>query len=156
MKKIYMLFLAMICLGEANAQTEKGTYLLGGGAQFLTTDGSSIFSLSPNVGYFVANKWALGARASLATGDGFSSWNIGPFTRYYFGGKENASFFGQLGANIGGGKNSDTEFGLGVGAGYAVFLNESVALEFTAGYDKAGDNNGIFGLGVGFQIHLKK
>jgi hypothetical protein len=50
----------------------------------------------------------------------------------------------------------DTEVGFGIGAGYALFINRSVALEFGANYTKAGDSDGIFGIGIGFQIHYKK
>ena len=156
MKRILIMLVLLAGFAGARAQTERGTFLLGGNAQFLATDGVTIFSLSPNVGYFIVNNWAVGVRASLVTSDSNNSWNFGPFTRYYFGGKDNGKFFGQLAGNVGGGKNSDVELGLGIGAGYALFLNESVALEFTAAYDKAGNNNGIFGLGAGFQIHLKK
>jgi hypothetical protein len=58
--------------------------------------------------------------------------------------------------NVGGAKNSDTDFGFDVGAGYAAFLNESIALEFLAQYLSAGEAKGIFSLGAGFQIHFDK
>ncbi len=146
----------LVTYSNLSAQTESGTYLLGGNAQFLATGDVTVLSLSPNVGYFVADNWALGLRAALVAVEESSSWNIGPFTRYYFGKKANGKFFGQLAGNIGGSDNADVVFGLGVGAGYALFLNQSVALEFTGGYERAGEGNGIFGLGVGFQIHFKK
>ena len=165
-----MVVAAGLSVASVNAQTEKGTYLLGGGATFQTTDGESYFSLNPNVGYFVANNFAVGARANLVFVDDANSYSIGPFARYYFGGKSagttsgttassstvGGKFFGQAGLNVGGGKNSDTELGVGLGVGYAFFLNKSIALETAAYYDKNGERKGTFTVGVGFQIHLSR
>lgn len=156
MKKILLVMLMIAGFTAARSQTEKGTYLLGGNALFQSTKGGSNFTMSPNIGYFIAKDVAVGARASLYVGDGYNSWLIGPFGRYYFADQGNGNFFGQASVNVGGAKDTDTEFGYGVGAGYALFLNKSVALEFAANYDKIGDNKGLFGIGVGFQIHLKK
>lgn len=151
-----MVVAAGLSVAKVNAQTEKGTYLLGGNATFQTSDGSSAFSLSPNLGYFFIDNFAAGMRLNLYFTDDNNAYAIGPFARYYFGGNATGKFFGQASLNIGGGKNSDTELGVGIGAGYAFFLNKSVALEAAANYDKTGESKGLFTIGVGFQIHLKK
>ena len=172
MKKVLLLVVvdAGLSVAKVNAQTERGTYLLGGGASFATTDGQSLFVLNPNIGYFVANNFAVGARANVVFVEDANSYSIGPFARYYFGGKSAATtsgttassgttggkFFGQAGINVGGGKNSDTELGVGLGLGYAFFLNRSIALETAAYYDKNGEREGTFTVGVGFQIHLSR
>jgi hypothetical protein len=156
MKKFIVIVLFLAALNRVNAQTEKGTYLLGGSAAFTNASGNSVFQLSPNVGYFVADNLAFGVNATLVSGSGNTATAIGPFGRYYFGGTENGKFFGQLGVNFGTASGSSSKFGAGLAAGYALFLNRSVALQFSAEYDKAGSNDGIFTLGAGFQIHLRK
>ena len=153
-------FLALIFVAagmmSANAQTEKGTILLGGNISFQTSDGTSVFSATPNIGFFIGNNVAIGMQLNLLTGEGFTAWALGPFVRGYFAGSDKGKFFAQGGINIGGATGVDTEVGFGIGAGYALFLNQSVALEFGANYTKAGDSDGIFGIGIGFQIHYKK
>ncbi len=157
MKKLFLIAAFLFAgFAGANAQTEKGTVLLGGGLSFQTSDGMSMFSATPNIGFFVANNIATGAQLNLFTGDGYTAWAIGPFLRGYFAGSDKGKLFAQGGVNVGGADGSDTEVGFGLGAGYAVFLNKSVALEFGANYNKTGNSDGIFGLGVGFQIHFKK
>lgn len=140
---------------SANAQTEKGTLLLGGNVSFQTSDGISYFSAAPNVGFFIANNLAIGVRGNLLTGESYTAWAVGPFVRGYFAGSEKGKLFAEGGVNVGGVTDEDTEVGFGLGAGYALFLNKSVALEFGANYAKTGSAEGIFGLGIGFQIHFK-
>lgn len=157
MKKLFFVVTFFVSgIIVSNAQTEKKTWLLGGNLSFQTSDGNSMFNAAPNLGYFVANNVAVGARLNLLTAEGYTAWAVGPFVRGYFAGSDKGKFFGEGSANIGGADGSDTEFGFGAGAGYALFLNRSIALEFGANYAKAGDAEGIFGLGVGFQIHFKK
>jgi opacity protein-like surface antigen len=157
MKKLFLIALFIIAgIIGVNAQTDKGTTLLGGNISFQTSDGTTVFSANPNIGVFVSNKIALGAQFNLLTGDSFSAWAIGPFIRGYFGGNDKGKIFGQGGINIGGATDVDSEVGFGIGGGYAFFLNESVALELGANYTKAGDSDGLFTMGVGFQIHFKK
>jgi hypothetical protein len=157
MKKLFLV-ISFIATGiiAAKAQTEKGNILLGGNISFQTSDGTSVFSATPNIGFFIANNVAIGAQLNLLTGEGYTAWAFGPFIRGYFAGSDKGKFFAQGGINIGGADGVDTEVGFGIGAGYALFINRSVALEFGANYTKAGDSDGIFGIGIGFQIHYKK
>jgi hypothetical protein len=154
------------------------------GTTTTTTGKSTSFSLSPDVGYFVIDNLAVGASLSLATSsyksDGSSdksnssSVTIAPFVRYYL---DPGIFFQGF---VGGGSatNKDTystgqttittttKTGIltwGLGAGYAYFLNDYVAIEPLVQYssyarkNKDNDNrsiNGGISLNVGFQIYL--
>ncbi len=139
----------------AGAQTEKGTILLGGELTFSSSDGSNSFTGSPNVGLLILDDVAIGARLSIQATNGSSAWAIGPFARIYFAGSHKGKFFGQVGVNVGGARESDVDFGFSIGAGYAIFLNHSVAIELGTNYSKAGKDSGIFTIGAGFQIHYK-
>ena len=162
MKKLVLI--AFVCTAmafTASAQTEKGTWLLGGTAGFTSQGDLSYWNVSPDLGYFIKDKWALGGRASI---DGYdngvdntTSWTFKAFVRPYFGESEMGKFF--VDARVGFdnmGSTADTELTYGGGVGYAMFLNRSIALEFGAGYDKTGDFDGKIAASVGFQIHFKK
>jgi opacity protein-like surface antigen len=157
MKKILFITAFLIAgVISANAQTEKGTLLLGGNISFQTADGASVFIATPSFGVFAWNNVAIGAQFTLVSSDGSSAWALGPFVKAYFAGSEKGKFFGQFGLNVGGGDNVDTEVGFSLGAGYAIFLNKSIAIDLGVNYTRAGDTDGIFGIGAGFQIHFKR
>ena len=157
MKKVFLVASILVAgFISANAQTEKKTVMLGGNITFQTSDGESVFAAAPNVGFFVANNIAVGGRFSIVTSEGYTAWGVGPFVRGYFAGSDKGKFFAEASGNVGGVTDSDTEVGFGAGAGYALFLNKSIALEFGANYNKLGDAEGIFGVGIGFQIHFKR
>ena len=159
MKKLILLFsisTIFICT-NTKAQTEKGTFLLGGGAAFQTSDHNSSFTMNPNVGVFFMNNVAAGAQLILVLAENdYHAVAFGPFLRGYFLGSDRGKLFAQGGFNVGGSSNSDASIGFSIGAGYAFFMNKSTALEFSAFYNKLGDDDGIFSIGVGFQIHYKK
>lgn len=145
----------------ANAQTEKGTLLLGGNVMFQSADGTSTFTATPNIGGFISNNLAIGGEFNIVSGSGTTIWAIGPYIKPYFAVTPSGALFAKGSFLVGGasasGMSSDTQVGFGVGAGYAFFLNKSVALELGAGYSKVGSNNdGVFGINLGFQIHFKK
>jgi|SRR5688572_7142744 len=154
-KAIFIAALLSLIFITSNAQTEKGTLLLGGNISFQTAGGSSTFIATPGVGIFAWNNVAIGAQFTLVAQEGFSSWALGPFVRAYFAGSDRGKFYGQFGVNIGGADNTDTEVGFGIGAGYAIFLNRSIAIDLGTSYNKTGDREGIFAIGAGFQIHFK-
>ena len=157
MKKFLLLFIVVMDLTTAKlqAQTEKGNLMLGGGFSLQVSDGNTVAVFNPNLGYFILNNVAVGAQFALIATDGNTAWALGPYIRGYFLGSTKGKFFAQGGFNIGGAEGSDVHAGFGIGAGYALFLNQSIALEFAASYNDIGDE-GVFGLGVGFQIHFKK
>lgn len=148
-------------LQKPHGPTDKGTQLLGGSASFVRTDGNSILTINPNMGFFVANNFAIGFNhfyAAKLDGD-YSDINaLGPFMKFYIGNSQKGKVFTQV---IGGVAVADLDFdyitySYGLRVGYAVFINNSIALEFSSGYDKIIDGDGRFGGNVGFQIHLNK
>jgi hypothetical protein len=153
------LLIALICLAGTfclSAQTEKGTVLLGGSMVFTTSDGSSVFSASPNVGLLIMDQVAITTTFQALFKEGTSSWAIGPAIRLYLGENPNGKFITQVGINFGGAKNTKSDVGYDLTLGYAAFLNESIALELLASYRKTGDDKGIFAIGAGFQIHYHR
>ena len=158
MKKLILgLFATAVISMTAHAQTEKSTVLLGGNIGLQTSSGATVFSLNPNIGFFVVNNIAIGAELDLATTSGFTSWALGPYVKPYFGKSDAGKFFAKGSLLVGGATGTTTDVGFGIGAGYALFLNKSIALEFLAQYQKVGkSNDGVFGINIGFQIHLKK
>ncbi len=176
MKKIVLtLALSITCAIFAQAQTEKGTLLLGGGAGFNSVktgdaDATNTISITPNVGFFLKENLALGGRVLLnnsKTGDADAENTIavGPFVRYYFlpiG--SNAKLmadagFGLGSTNLPGESKSLTYWSLA--AGPAFFLNERTALEVTFSYNSVNiadfdDATNTLGVNVGLQIHFGK
>lgn len=116
-----------------------------------STDGKSTsFSLEPTAGYFVIDNLALGAGIGLSTssfkpdGGGTKSTSsailLSPFARYYFD-----KFYAQGTFQFGSSKDKYTNGGTSItdknglsgwsiAGGYALLLNESVALEPQIGY----------------------
>ena len=168
MKKLLLSLTLVAGLGlAANAQTEKGGYIVGAQAASINYNTTSeVFSLnlSPQVGYFVKDNLAVGASAGLgivsASGTSTTSWSIGPFARAYFGGTETSKFFAQ--GNVGiGGVSGDTAYNLGAGLGYTYFITKNVGLETGLGYNYTdatggGASSSNLGLNLGFQIYLGK
>lgn len=159
MRKI-ILTAILICIVSvaAQAQTEKGNVMIGGGLQFQTSEGTSLFTADPNIGFFLANNFAAGAQITLISTSGNTVWGIGPYARYYFKGQPKGKFFAQAGVSFagasGGGTSSSTSTAFQAKLGYAVFLNKNVALELATNL-MTGEGTSVFGLGAGFQIHLK-
>jgi hypothetical protein len=179
MKKVlFSLAIVTIASLTANAQTDQGTWLLGGSASFSSTSVSgesgsaTSISIAPNIGYFFADNFAAGATVAFGsqsfTGEPSSSaFAIGPFARYYFlpiG--ANAKLFGDAGiafgsTSAGGGAPSESATQWHIKAGPAFFLNEHTALEATVGYGSSSSGSGdaketdnTFQIAVGFQIHF--
>lgn len=190
MKKIFVPFLTFIFIYSAKSQITKGNWLVGGTGKFYSytsTYTSATYSneasytqidLSPNIGYFVADKLAFGLRPTFSsikgevtTTGGLSTnvqryW-IGPFGRYYFMKPDKQiniltdvsyqyGFFGGIS------KGKLNTFSAMVGP--VVYFNSSVGIEFLLGYSASAEDvegyqketrNG-FQIGIGLQIHLEK
>ena len=195
MKKITILLFAIFATFGAYAQYNQGRMLVGGSLGFSTqtektkfdgttrTDGKwTSFSLEPQFGYFVIDNLAVGATLDLGlskwkdegdSDDDVSSTSIEftPTVRYYL--PQNIFFQGQVGFGAAkykyGSGNVDEEkyntFSFALGAGYAYFLNDNVAIEPMIGYgsyheknkdnDVKNINNGLL-LRVGLQVYLGK
>lgn len=167
----HSIFSALLLLAAAtlHAQTEKGDVLVGGNLGFQTGENASQFNLSPNVGVFVANNFAVGAALNInSSKQGIlrtSTFGLGPFARYYFGQTMTKPFlvteFNFLSSSIKTGENariSNNGFGWLLGLGFAAFVNESVAVEAVSGYNfnkfKDVEGSGGFALRLGFQVYL--
>ncbi len=188
---VYILFFSIYSF----SQFSKGSILAGGnvGADFstnktiagsVTTTNSSTnsFSLSPQVGYFFIDNFVGGAGVKLLTSSqkndsspsSFSQTNISfePFARYYFD-----KFYGQALIGFGSSSSDQTNnngtvftskgslFNWSISGGYAILLNDHVAIEPQIGYRSTsispdGTNStirtaGLF-LQLGFQVYIHK
>lgn len=170
MKKLFISFFLFSLLQSAHSQLTKGNWLVGGNASFSSANSTYKtpnlsqksdelnLSLSPNVGYFLLNKFALGLTPTFSwnkseggdaidnngnvIGSGGSSnvqrFLIGPFARYYVLSTEKpfnilvsaAYQFGTYSSKPTKGTVNNFSFG----AGPVIFFNSSVGLEFLLGY----------------------
>lgn len=146
------------------AQTEAGNIMVG--AQLLNVtgtfqSGNSSFDMgiSPQVGFFLVDNFALGGEVilNLKTASDYTdfSYAVGPFARYYFNRikdqnlqfSRRSSFFAEANVNVRGENvkvndhsTSTNGLGIGIGPGLAYFLTPNLGLETTLKYN----------LGVGF------
>lgn len=184
MKLIKLLFIVTLLFTvSANAQITKGNWMVGGSGNFtnykstyqnnnveITQTGNGL-QISPNIGYFVRDKFAVGTSANFGfsnpSGDNNNShgYGVSPFVRYYFLKPEKmvnlfaqASYGFSEGKSDSGGSNKSSGYSFKMGP--AIFFNNSTALEFTLDYNgsKYSDNSksNYFTVGIGFQIHLEK
>ncbi len=154
------------------APIKQGNWMVGGsiGSLGYSFEGESFnIAINPRAGYFISDGVAIGAQANLgfATESGSDNewrYGIAPFVRYYFPGGASATgrFFGQGDIGIGGSSVGDAvSLNLGLNAGYAHFISQTVALEVTAGYNyskanisTSSDKQSGLGVALGFQIYL--
>ena len=191
MKKVLLFILAIALFQISQAQITKGNWMMGGNGSFEKSDQTSptfdvkatTIALSPNVGYFLVDQFAVGARLKLDY-EYLNYPNVetkhtrlfaGPFVRYYFLDNERVvNFFSEAAFQLlidqykstvpNGGYNRGSDNRLGsysLSLGTAVFLNSSVAIEGAISYERVPQNeNGTkvsnLGLKIGFQIHLQK
>jgi hypothetical protein len=174
MKQIaFSLVLIAAVASGAIAQTEQGNFLVGGNVQLNTAKNNTQVALSPSIGYFLVENFALGANIDLEyskVGENPNSakattFGIGPFVRYYVGTPGGARPFLQgdvdfRSTKVKTGTSSSTSTGTNFffGPGVAIFLNRNVALEGLAGYSHTANKNqegsGGFALKFGFQVYL--
>ncbi len=172
MKNLLVIFLMVFGMVFTNAQLQKGDWVIEANTlfgeahpastaiQFATTDGNTAWAVGGEVGYFIAENFALKAGLGINGFDydgGDSSTN---FT-YKIGGKYyiNSKFPVQLdltGASLDG--DGEDPLYLGLQGGYAWFIADNVSVEpglrygFSLNEDYS--DKGIFSLNVGFAIHL--
>ena len=157
MKRI-LLFTLLISSFQLSAQIEKNTIMAGGSLTFNNhtpkVGGSSTttFNLNPNFGYFVADNFALGTGLSFnAFGSSNNIVYVSPYLRYYV-----KNFYLQTKFDYGR-YNSQNNSNLSFDLGYALFLNDNVALEpafyFAQNLNGQGSN---LGFKMGFQIYFNR
>ena len=154
------------------ATIQQGNWMVGGsiGSLGYSFEAESFnIQVSPRAGYFVSDGVAVGAQANLgftSVNNGKNEWGYGiaPFVRYYFPGGASATgrFFGQGDVGIAGSSaGDDVSLNVGLNAGYAHFITQTVALEAMLGYNyskanisSSSDKASGLGISVGFQIYL--
>ncbi len=194
MKKLLLIAAVAVFGLNVNAQTEKGNWIFGGNTSFsfastnatIEFDGeevdddnkSSVFSVTPSVGYFVIDNLAVGMDLSFTStkeDDGnndftVSSFAVIPSGTYFF--EAGDKFKPYVGVGVGlistsaGDDDINKSSGLAIRGkgGVAYFLNESIALDFSVQYlntsqknkeesDLVTKNNSI-GVGFGFSLFL--
>lgn len=158
-KLLLSVFVLTMVVTISNAQTEQGSMIVGGDVSLdfqkekqslggTSTDmgKSTIVNLNPLFGYFFMDGLAAGLEVNFSNStfkpeqiDGKGTSNtiaVGPFVKYYHEsgvfGMANVSFGSAKYKNTFNGTTNETtysNFWWRVGAGYAVFLNESISLE---------------------------
>ena len=178
MKRLTILFLLLIFLTKAYSQITKGNWLVGGSGTVSRQQekliGSEVKStniqLSPDLGYFIFDKFSVGLRPNFGYIDlktstyhsQTTSWAVGPFARYYFLPDENKTnlftetAYQYLSSSDGGSQNLFLFSG-----GPVIFFNNSVALELTANYKifrihNTETSSKTFFIAIGLQVHLVK
>lgn len=176
MKKTILITIILLFSFNTYSQIVKKKWMLGGDLAFSYSESKSESSvdsksfnvnISPNIGYFIWDKFALGTKLNYSgnrykSNSGNSTFDrllISPFMRYYFLNVEKpinifleSSYrFAILN------ENNSTEFSLKSGA--SIFLNKNTALEVSLEYLNSnskdiyvGDNTIL--LGFGLQIFL--
>jgi len=169
-KILFIVTFLIIC--TANAQIEKGNWMMGGSGNFGSFNTTSLgvnnkatyVNLNPNVAYFFIDNLALGANARLNISSQTSeAIGFGPYARYYFLKNDKLlNIFSEVSYSIfeGTGKGDFKFKTLNIKAGTVYFLNSSVGIEAAINYSNEKSNydyhsNNIF-LSFGFQIHLEK
>lgn len=167
MKKVIFSVLVIFIVNlKANAQLNKGIWLVGGNGSFSSSKGTfeagpysqkskeTNLNISPNIGYFLIDKLVVGLKPgftwykSLITTSGATSnstrFEVGPFVRYYFLDKtkpvnilSEVSYQHEfITAKPETGSSNTFSFN----AGPVIYFNSSVGLEFTVGYYSHSEN----------------
>ena len=176
MKKIIVAVSALVLGTTAMAQTEQVGWMFGAGSNLGFSSGKensdqedavSQLALDVRAGYFVIDNLAvgldLGYGSESAGGVSATNLGVGPYLRYFL--MEN-KLFGELGYKIGSASYDGDKLGstgaLGIGAGYAAWLNDNITIEPMVKYSmlstkpEVGDsyNGSAFGVFVNFGIYL--
>ena len=179
MKKLIVAFIFLISANLIFAQyTAKGNFMVGGTTGFSTakstvennTDGVSVggtrttqFNLTPNLGYFLTDDFALGLRMDYAKNkikyndgsvDASNNSIFGPFVRYYLPTTTNRTLF--FGAGVGFGNSSDQIqlatgqqnienrlMAISGGPGFTIFSNDAIGIEGLVRYYFIRNNSDI-------------
>jgi hypothetical protein len=168
MKKLFFVFLILVCANSLFAEKvlpiTKGNYLLGGGfsSYYFNSDNFKTLSvgISPNIGYFILDNFALGVNPtayfqylkSSTTEDASYSIGSGVFGKYY----SNKGFVAELSFEFRNNENESSFYSIFPRIGYAYFINQKVSLEGLIGPRFTFGEMEYFEipLSIGFQIFL--
>ena len=169
-KNVFTLLVVFtVMIGAASAQTESGSWLVGGNFELNTTKNDTRFAFSPSAGYFFIDNFAAGAifdlTSSKVVDDKTTTFGVGPFARYYFGTSNVRPLmhaqYSYISRKDKDALGTDTYNGgnFFVAGGLAAFINRNVALEGLAGYSRskfrhASEGSGGFRFKIGFQVYL--
>ncbi|WP_294628933.1 outer membrane beta-barrel protein [uncultured Bacteroides sp.] len=161
MKKLALALCLLAVSFAARAQFEKGTTIINpslSGLNFsYNGDNKAQFAVGAQVGTFFADGIALMVNAGADWSRQVNEYTVGSGVRFYFN---------KTGIYLGGGldwnrfrwsnKHRETDWGLGIEAGYAYFLSRTVTVE-PAVYYKWRFNDGDmsrFGIKIGFGFYF--
>lgn len=184
----YILLVLLFATNSLFAQTQKGSWMAGGSGSFFGSMNSGNLdnaglSLSPKLGYFLANNFVMGldlrygyigSKTSYSTSNNYL-FSISPFIRYYVGKSKFKGFIeGEMGYGISETKISNTtpvvsnykykddKLLLGISLGASYFFSERVSIEgsFRFSHPSGGtfleNNYRNLQFNVGFQIFFPK
>ena len=159
---------------------QQGSVALGVGSNLADVSWQN-YSLTPTVGYFIADNMMVGTGFVMASEtaeiggveEKNSGMNISPFFRYYM----NDAFFGQAGIlmtsstyTVGDDyEYKESGFGLGAGVGYSLMWNEKVCIEPYFGFASTSgsseeiigsvttstDDPSMFAMAITLSIHIR-
>ena len=151
MKKLLFSFAFACAVFTSNAQFAKGNMYASGLIGFSSSSQgdikSSVMSVSPGVGYFVASNLSVGIELGVGAqsteiasvkSDDQNSMTAGVHARYYFTPANKFSFFGNLGVDYMSmndkiDKVKTTGFGLSVSPAISYFVSDKLAMEASIG-----------------------
>lgn len=141
MKKVLMTLMVMFAVVTANAQD---MYLGGGISMWGDTDKDVFtFSISPDFGYSLSDKWSVGGQLVLDanTNDGMNKYftfALAPYARFSYFKNDRIRLFLDMGFGISVTKpknvDADAGFEVGVKPGLAVKLNENLSFITKVGF----------------------
>ncbi|HEY4789042.1 MAG TPA: hypothetical protein VIH57_23500 [Bacteroidales bacterium] len=150
--------LLVIMTMKGFSQIEKSTILIGGYANFTANENNTIFSLNPNSGLFLTDRFCLGVSLPIVYASDNLYWGLAPFGRYYFQPKESKSLYISGAIGITSFIKSEytlTNRALTLGIGHVWLLNKSVGFEVEA-QGNTSFHDIDFGIFLGFQIYFNK
>ena len=161
---IFLLVMILTFSFNSFSQVEKNTWMIGGSAGFnnyhnkASGTNSSLLQINPQLGFFFADNFAVGAVFGINNFGSVKSWSASPFVRYYLKYLFPELSYGLKRETIG--DISDNSSVLKGSIGYAVFLNDNVALEPSLYYSQnfaGGKTYGSnYGIQLGLQIYLNR
>ena len=185
MKNLFLIITLFFISTFSFSQITKGNWMVGGTGNIssfeskysnngneITNKGIGI-NLSPNIGYFIADKFVIGSNISIGytkpkDSDNSFGYGVGPYARYYFLKEDKLiNLFSQINYIFGqtkSGNNKSDSNGYGVKVGSVIFFNSSVGLEISLDYESSrlipntseSSTYNNLQIGIGFQVHLEK